>query len=311
MAEQYTEASGFDHKEQDSKKVIVIVVISILLGVNGLLLWQFFDKKTHLEEVNKTLDSTTAERDAISSELQRMKGEYEKINQENAGLQSQLSAKDEEIKLKIVEIQRLINSGDAAQLKKAREELTILKGLNQNYIVQLDSLKKSNEELMMQTASLTENLSAEKGKVQSLTQENSLLANKVAIGSVLRTIDVKAMGVKYKSSGKELETTKASGVAKIKTCFSVLENAVVDRGTKEIIVRIVAPDGSVITTSNQTFMYNGQATLFTTKDSFDYDNNTTNVCVYSEKGSSMAKGKYSVEIYCGGNIIGSTSLTLK
>ena len=31
--------------DQDSKKVIVIIVISILLGVNGLLLWQFFDKK--------------------------------------------------------------------------------------------------------------------------------------------------------------------------------------------------------------------------------------------------------------------------
>lgn len=311
MTEQFNEPSGLDHKEQDSKKIIVIIVISILLGVNGLLLWQFFDKKTHLEEVNKTLDSTTAERDAISSELQRMKSEYEKINQENAGLQSQLSAKDEEIRSKIAEIQRLINSGDAAQLKKAREELTILNALNQKYSSQLDSVKNVNEQLNIQNLALNENLTQEKGKVQNLTQENIMLANKVAIGSVLKAVDISVLGVKYKSSGKEIETNKASGVNKIKTCFTVLENAVVDKGSKDIYIRILAPDGSVVTSSTETFMYNGQAILFSTKDAFDFDNNKTNVCVYSEKSNQMPKGKYTVEIYSNGNIIGISSLTLK
>jgi hypothetical protein len=62
-------------KEQDSKRVIVIIVISILLGVNGLLLWQFFDKKTHLEQVNRELDTTVAEKESLSAELQRVKTE--------------------------------------------------------------------------------------------------------------------------------------------------------------------------------------------------------------------------------------------
>lgn len=311
MAEQYTETVNFDNKEQDSKKVIVIVVISILLGVNGLLLWQFFDKKTHLEEVNKTLDSTIAERDAISAELKRMKDEYEKINQENAGLQSQLSAKDEEIKSKIAEIQRLVNSGDAAQLKKAREELAILRQMNQNYIVQIDSLKKTNETLNLQNLSLNQNLTTEKGKVESLTQENTLLANKVAVGSILRTIDATALGVRYKSTGKESETNRASKVQKIKTCFTVLDNLVVDKGSKEVFLRMLSPDGAVISTSNDAFMYNGQSTLYTIKDSFDFNNEKTNVCVYFDKGSQYKKGKYIIEIFCGGSQIGATSLVLK
>lgn len=311
MADQYTETATFDNKEQDSKKVIVIVVISILLGVNGLLLWQFFDKKTHLEEVNKTLDSTIAERDAISAELKRMKDEYEKINQENAGLQSQLSAKDEEIKSKIAEIQRLVNSGDAAQLKKARGELGLLKTLNQNYAFQIDSLRKMNEELNQQNLSLNENLSTEKGKVQSLTQENTVLANKVAIGSVLRTMDVSVIGVRYKSNGKESETNRASKLQKIKTCFTVLENLVVDKGAKDVFLRVLSPDGAVMSTSSETFMYNGQATLYTLKDSFDYNNEKANVCVYFDKGSQYSKGKYTVELYCNGSQIGSTSLILK
>ena len=99
--------SDFEPRDQDSKKVIVIIVISILLGVNGLLLWQFFDKKTHLEQVSRELDTTVAEKESLSAELQRVKAEYDKLNQENSSLQNQLSAKDEEIKKKLLRFRNL------------------------------------------------------------------------------------------------------------------------------------------------------------------------------------------------------------
>ena len=301
----------FDKKEQDSKKVIVIVVISILLGVNGLLLWQFFDKKTQLDEVSMTLESTLSEKESLSAELQRMKVEYEKINQENSTLQTQLSTKDEEIKSKIAEIQKLINSGDAAQLRKAREELAALRLLNQNYIAELDSLKLINDELNNQNSTLNSSLLSEKDRVNSLTQENSMLANKVAIGSVLKTMNVKATGVKYKSSGKEIESSKASSVSKIRICFTVLENLVVDKGTKDAYIRVLSPDGAVMSTSSETFQYNNQATLYTTRESFEYENKQTDLCLYWTKGSQYTKGKYTIEIYTEGSLIGSANLTLK
>lgn len=303
--------NDFDKKEQDSKKVIVIVVISILLGVNGLLLWQFFDKKTQLDEVSMTLESTLSEKESLSAELQRMKVEYEKINQENSTLQTQLSAKDEEIKSKMAEIQKLINSGDAAQLRKAREELTSLRTLNDNYIAQLDSLKLVNDELNTQNSDLNNSLLSEKGRVQNLTQENTMLANKVAIGSVLKTMNVKATGVKYKSSGKEIESSKASAISKIRICFTVLENLVIDKGNKDAYIRVLSPDGAVMSTSSETFPFNNQATLYTTRESFDYDNKQTDLCLYWTKGSQYTKGKYTIEIYVESNLIGSTNLTLK
>ncbi len=298
-------------KDQDSKKVVVIVIIVILLGLNVLLLWQFFDKKNNLEEVTKTLETTLTEKDALSAELQRMKTEYEKVNQENASLQSQLSSKDEEIKSKIAEIQRLINSGDAAQLKRAREELAILKALNQNYVIQMDSLNKVNKELNDQNLTLNTSLSDAKGKVDNLMQENSVLSSKVAMGSILKTIDLKVMGVKFKSSGKEIESSKSGSIQKIKTCFKILENLVAEKGPKDVYLRVLSPDGAVMSNSTETFLYNGQPSLFTTRESIDYQNKDTDVCIYWAKGSPYTKGKYTVEIYCEGNQIGTTALTLK
>jgi predicted nuclease with TOPRIM domain len=298
-------------KDQDSKKVIVIIVITILLGVNALLLWQFFDKKTHLEQVSRELDVTMAEKESLSAELQRVKTEYEKLNQENASLQNQLSAKDEEIRLKIAQIQKLINSGDATQLKKAKEELTALKALNQVYIVQIDSLKIANKQLVDENVSLNQNLSTANVKVTSLTQENSLLANKVAIASVLKTANLRALGVRYKGSGKETETTKAKSTDRIKTCFTISENLVVEKGPKDIFVRVLSPDGAVMSTSSETFIFNGQATLYTTKESIMYENRDTDLCVYWEKGNTYNSGKYTIELYCEGNQIGVATLVLK
>jgi hypothetical protein len=296
---------------QDSKKVIVIIVISILLGVNGLLLWQFFDKKTHLEQVSRELDTTVAEKESLSAELQRVKMEYEKLNQENASLQNQLSAKDEEIRLKIGQIQKLINSGDAVQLKKAKEELIALKTLNQNYNLQIDSLKLANKQLNDQNVSLSQNLTTVTTKVNDLTQQNSVLSNKVAIASALKTANVKATGVKYKGSGKESEATKAKSTDRIKTCFTIIENLVVDKGPKDIYMRVISPDGAVMSTSSETFTFNGQATLYTTKESIMYENRNTDLCVYWQKGSAYNKGKYSIELFCEGNQIGTAALELK
>lgn len=298
-------------KDQDSKKVIVIIVITILLGVNALLLWQFFDKKTHLEQVSRELDTTMAEKESLSAELQRVKTEYEKLNQENASLQNQLSAKDEEIRLKIAQIQKLINTGDAAQLKKAKEELNSLRVLNQNFIAQIDSLNASNKLLSEQNFSLNQNLSSANTKVSSLTQENSVLSNKVAIASVLKTTNLKALGVRYKNSGKETETNRSKSTDRIKTCFTIMENLVVEKGPKDIFVRVLSPDGAVMSTTSETFIYNGQATLYTTKESIMYENRNTDLCVYWEKGNTYNPGKYTIELYCESNQIGVISLDLK
>lgn len=298
-------------KDQDSKKVIVIIVITILLGVNALLLWQFFDKKTHLEQVSRELDTTMAEKESLSAELQRVKTEYEKLNQENASLQNQLSAKDEEIRLKIAQIQKLINTGDAAQLKKAKEELNSLRLLNQKFIAQIDSLNTSNKILSEQNFSLNQNLSSANTKVSSLTQENSVLSNKVAIASVLKTTNLKALGVRYKNSGKETETNRSKSTDRIKTCFTIMENLVVEKGPKDIFVRVLSPDGAVMSTTSETFMFNGQATLYTTKESIMYENRNTELCVYWEKGNTYNPGKYTIELYCESNQIGIVSLELK
>src|SRR3954470_8063881 len=201
-----TDQSGFE--EQGPRKGIVIIVISILLGTNALLLWQFFEKKNNLDVANRTIITTTAEKDALQTQLNEVKTEYEKIKSENTSLQTELATKDDEIKAKVAEIQRLITLGGPAQIAKAKAELAKLKEMNVVYLSQIDSLNTVNTKLQAENSTLNSTLTAEQSRNQNLSSENSKLANKVAAGSILKAYNILAEGLRYKSNGKAVVTAK-------------------------------------------------------------------------------------------------------
>src|SRR5205085_1411580 len=240
------EINKTDYQEQGPKKGIVIIVITILLGTNGLLLWQFFDKKNSLDLANQTIVTTTAEKDALQVQLNQFKAEYEKIKSDNAGLQNQLSEKDEEIKAKVLEIQSLIRLGGPAQIAKAKAELAKLKEMNDVYIAQIDSLNVITAKLQQENQNLSSNLSQEMSKNENLSAENSRLYSKVSAGSVLKAQNIITEGLRYRSNGKEIVTQKAKQVQKIRTHFTLGENQVIDRGPIDIFIRVLGPDGNVM-----------------------------------------------------------------
>ncbi len=298
-------------EEQGPKKGIVIIVITILLGTNGLLLWQFFEKKNSLDIANQAIITTSAEKDALQVQLNDVKAQYEKTKADNADLLGQLSEKDKEIKAKVSEIQKLIAIGGPAQIAKAKAELTKLREMNTLYSGQIDSLNKINAQLQTENQNLNTNLSAEKNKVQNLSSENSKLASKVAAGSVLKASNIITEGLRYKSNGKELITNKAKQIQRIRTRFTLSENKVVERGPIDIYVRVLGPDGAAMSTTQETFMSNGQALVYTSRETIDYANSETPAETIWAKGSEFSKGKYIVELYHLGALIGKSTIELK
>lgn len=300
---------GADTQEQGPRKSIVIIVISILLGTNGLLLWQFFEKKASLDAANQTVITTTAEKDQIQMELNHVKGEFEKIKAENLNLRDQLTVKDEEIKAKVAEIQKLIAMGGPAQIAKAKAEINNLRGLNQMYVAQIDSLRKQNSELVSQNSSLTNTLQSQRSQNENLSKENQKLSTKVAEGSVLKATAIVAEGVRFRSSGKEVITNKAKNVQKLRVRFVLVENKVLDKGPLNIYVRILSPDGAVMSSDNESFEMNGRSMVYTVKEIINYDNKDETVEVLWSKGSAFLKGSYTVEIYQQGGALIGTSFT--
>ncbi|HRH66338.1 MAG TPA: hypothetical protein PLU53_08575 [Bacteroidia bacterium] len=305
------ESNKTEYQEQGPRKGIVIIVITILLGTNGLLLWQFFDKKNTLDTTSQQLATSLAEKESLQAQLDQVKAEYEKAKADNTGLQNQLSEKDDEIKAKVAEIQKLISLGGPAQIARAKAELAKLKEMNTVYVGQIDSLNQINAKLQAENQNLATTLDQEKSKNQNLADENSRLSTRIAAGSILRAYNVITKGLRYKSNGTEVETNKAKQIQKIRTSFVLAENKVIDKGSIDIYLRVLNPDGSVMSPTKESFTSNGQSLMYTVKQEVDYTNSDIPVQVQWAKGTQFGKGKYSIEIYHLGEIIGKSSIDLK
>lgn len=303
--------SKTDYQEQGPKKGIVIIVIVILLGTNGLLLWQFFEKKNRLDDANRTIYSTTAERDALQAQLKQVREDFEKLKAENSGLLSQLSEREQEINVKSAEIQRLIALGGPAQIARAKAELAKLKEMNSSYELQIDSLNTVASRLQAENSDLNSNLSQAKDINDKLSSQNSMLSSKVAVGSILKAVNITTEGVRYRSNGKESITDRSKQVQKLRSRFTLVENRVIDRGSVDLYVRVIGPDGVNMASNQDTFSSNGQALSYTLKETVDYKNVDTPVEISWSKGSQFAAGTYTIEIYQSGMLIGKSSITLK
>ncbi|MBK8846267.1 MAG: hypothetical protein IPO27_06720 [Bacteroidetes bacterium] len=305
----------FDDQEYESrgnpKRTAFIIILTILLACNGLLLWQFFDKKKDLEIVQQNLDETIGQKDQLGAELTRLKIEYEKISQDNTNLQAQLQQKEEVINEKISEIQRLINSGDATQLKRAKQELENLRMLNQNYVAKIDSLNTENIQLSEQNKNLNTTLTIAQEEVKTLAEQNKGLSDRIAKTNLLKAKEILITGVKFKKSGKELDVDVADETEKLRIAFTIMENATAEAGKREIFIRVISPDGAVMATSSNTFTYRGENTLYTLKETTNYQNHDTPLTYYWTRNTSYSKGKYEIEIFCTDHLIGRGSVTLK
>ena len=92
------------------------------------------------------------------------------------------------------------------------------------------------------------------------------------------------------------------------------KNEVAAKETKEIMMRLIEPDGSALynlQTGSGTFTLNGEETFYTAKRDIVFDNTQQPVSFVYSKGAEYKRGLHTIEIYAEGYLIGKTTFTLK
>jgi hypothetical protein len=140
------------------------------------------------------------------------------------------------------------------------------------------------------------------------------LNNKVAIGERLSTQNVFITGVKLRGNGKEKETIRVSQIDQLKVTFTLGENYVTEKGKKDLILKVVGPDGATVfnqISGSGTFKFQNEESLYSTKKTIEFNQEAQQISLYWDKGSEFVKGNYKAELYCEGFKIGSSEFELK
>lgn len=308
MAEN-TQESG---KSNKNKRTIMIAIIVLLLIGNGVYYYMDYREKQELKaeisHKNNELLETYDKLNTISNELDEKIREIEELGGDVTELQqakAELEAEKEQLTRSASIAQRRYNEinekvqGFQVLLKQKDQELTKLRALS-------DSLYAENTTLKTNQNKLADSLN-------QLSRNKAELQEKVDVASRLKAENIKVMAVNKRGKEREGEF-RDRHVEQLKVQFNLADNPVSAIESKDIMLRIIDPNGNVlfdVATGSGTMMIDSREEFYTAKQEILFDNTRQQLAFMYEKDSDYESGIYNVQIYADGYIIGDETFKVK
>jgi predicted nuclease with TOPRIM domain len=294
-------------KKNSNVIYFLVVVIVALLGTDVYL---YMKKNTSDQKVVYQNDEKTR----LQTELDSLEAQIEQVNTGRVRMSAELQAKNDSLRAKIKVLRTELAKGKltAEELSKAQEDVKQLRYFVTKYTADIEELRKENINLTTERDTLKNNLTTVSAKATDLEKQNQDLNTKVQVASALKVGVASVVGYKVKKNGKESDETKAKNINKLKINFTVASNAVANKGSHDIYIRIIDPVGNLITTNDSgTFNADSQDLQYTYKTSIDYKDDSANYIVDWLYDQPFQKGTYTVLLYADGYTMGKTGVLLK
>ncbi len=295
---------------RSTNKWMYIVLIVLALGIIGLSFWLISVKS----EIKTLRTEKEMQRFELQTELDSIVYEHIMIKQEYGELSDSLIAYDSIFQANAKEIKQLLNY--KWDYYKVRKKLSNLQEVAQGYVRKMDSVVTINEVLTTENLQMKEEIKIEKRKFQSLEKVKGELEEIVDEASYLGVYNFNGIPVRVKGSGKETVTDKIRRTDRIKVCFTVGKNTIIEPGDRTIYIRIAQPDKEILAKGRgekYTFVHHGETLQYSESKKIKYQNEAIDVCVrYNIRDTQdLQPGLYHVDIFEGDKNIGHTTFELK
>lgn len=286
----------------------IIVVLLLVCAYLGYNLSKSSDEVKAKTEENESLE---IDRQQLELDLQKMRFSYDTLQTENSLLMAEMADQ----RVQIDDLLKKVKDKNWS-ISKLKKETETLRDIMKGYISTIDSLNQLNQALMAENAELTDRVTNVESKNRDLLERQENMEGLIATGQVLQTTQLNATAIRLRSSGKQVETTRASKTEMLKACFTVMENPIAKPGDKDLYMRIIAPDGQVLPAKDgvqsREFTDEG-AQYYSVSRKIDYNNARMDVCIFYTvpEGTELIKGDYKMFVYEGPNKIGTIDMSLR
>ena len=295
---------GFSLGETDKERRnnLIIILLSVLLViVISVFVVQHNENK-------KLLNALNLEKASIQADLSSLMVNYDSLHTNNESLQSELSVAQTKVKDMITEVQQ-IKEVSYGQIAQYRQEVTTMRNIMKNYIIQVDSLNRRNQLLMAENSQVKQDFAQSVNKNQQLEEEKGHLQEKIKMAAQLEATELTATGINTR--GKDAESARRATQIRISLVLS--KNVTAPRGEKVIYARIQNPNQLLFQKSPEdVFPFEDLKIPFSAKREVTYEGNALPVNIFwDNQGAEFIPGEYTVDIFADGNNIGTTKFTMK
>ena len=281
-------------------KNIMIALVAVVVVLVGVLAYIWYQNSKMVNELEMDKEALTQEMIQLQNDYAMLSSDYDEINH-------QLDSSREEVS-QLIEKLLSTEASNRSKIRQYEKELGTLRTIMKSYIVQIDSLNTLNKQLTADAAAARKEAAESKKQSEMLSKTVEELEGQVATGAV-----IKARGINltaYNQSDKE--TDRSSRVKYMMTSLSLVENAIAAKGPVRVYLRLIGPDGVLLTgDSPVSFTVGEEPMIGTASREVDYQGSEVDMSIYINKITSYEKGSYVVEVYTQQGLLGKSELMLR
>lgn len=293
-----------ENKVIKDKKDKVLVVIIVCLTVILIALFIFFmiernENKAHIAAIHQ-------EKELLEQELTELSHNYDDLKTNNDTLNAKLLGEQEKI-AQLLDQMKKFRDNSYAEINRYKREIGTLKNVLRSYVVQIDSLNQLNQKLAQENTEVRKQMNWVRERNQKLENQQKDMKEVIARASALRAENF----VVYPVNKKDKETNWKK-CFNLKAEFAISKNITTERGQRTIYLRLKRPDDKVIAFSDKSFFkYENVSLTYSAKREITYEGERLEMAIYWPNDGSLIKGKYTAELFCDNEIIGTTEFFLK
>lgn len=301
--EQYdydNESEGVNSEKSIRGYRVVIIILTVILAALSVLYFNI-----HRQQ-QADYDLLQIDRDSIQSNLSDLMLDFDSLQYASDTLSVELLAERHRAD-SLMDRLKKERSWSYSKIKRYEKEVGTLQSLMRNYLRQIDSLNTLNQKLITENVNYRKEISTITQRAEMAEEMAEELDNMVKVGSVLKARNIRLTALNAKSK----EVSRIKNAARLRTDFTLAANELSTPGDKTIYVRILAPDGFVLSTEGApSFEFEGERLSYSSERTIDYQNDDIEVGIFYT-GSGFTAGKYTIQLYSEGRLIGSSEVMMR
>lgn len=293
-----------ENSKQNSSLKTAVVILSLLLV--GSVFYNF-KLSNDTKALTTVVVETKTEKDRVLQSLNNLKATYDTAIAEKSALSEELTVERDKVILLIADLKKSKN--DAASLQNFKNRYFVLESKMKGLIAEYDNLKIQNGTLTTQRDSVQAANNQAVKTNESLAEQNGELNKTVVKAQKLTILNLKSVAVQQKSSGKQVDTEKASRADILKISFTIAENTVAPAGAKTYNIQVIDANNNVLG-EKKIENYGQKSLTYSFTKMLNYLNKTVDV-TEDLPVKDIVGGTYYVNVYEKGELVSASSFALK
>lgn len=292
-------------KEINKLSLLIMAVVVLLLIIAGAC-YYIFHQKQQMQELEQAY---VLDKESLEDEFNELSIQYEgnKFRIGNDSLLSLYSTEQAKVQ-RLQEELRTVKATNTKEIARLKKELQTLRKIMRNYLEQIDSLNRANEQLKVEKNEAVKKYQQASSTATTLKKEKEKLTERVTLASRLDATGITVTPVT--SRGKKAKVIKK--MEQFVVDFRIAKNITAPVGEKTIYVRIMKPDDDILLKSRaDVFTFEGKEINYSMKKLVEYDGEELPVTMYWNIEEFLSPGTYRVDVFADGNLIGRKSFTLE